>query len=309
MLRSFFTGLIHAIRHWKMALLLWAVSLLFAIPVVLPIVWLIFQTTRETEMAQRMMSDQLDIVWLIDLFNRQFVGFSLESIGIQTVLVLWSIGIVYMLMHTLFSGGMISVLASDDRRFRMWEFWAGCGAYFWRFFRLLLISRIFYGAVVIGFLFWQRRLNRLDHQATAYSAVVKQEWASYLVLLLLLALIAMVFDYAKLRTVYYNRRGMFRETFKSWGFALRHLLSTLTMYLMIAAVGWGVFIGLAWLRSSVKQVSGGTVLLAFFIGQLAIGMRLWNRIWFYASQSELLQKLTAEPAPVSEESTEAPVTA
>ncbi|MEY4167597.1 MAG: hypothetical protein RIR52_1421, partial [Acidobacteriota bacterium] len=47
-----------------MALLMTVISLLVALPLVLPTFWLIYDTTRRTAMAERMMADQIDPLWL-----------------------------------------------------------------------------------------------------------------------------------------------------------------------------------------------------------------------------------------------------
>lgn len=46
----------------------------------------------------------------------------------------------YLLLNTLFAGGVIGVINSADGLFTMRKFWGEAGAHFWRFFRLMLIS-------------------------------------------------------------------------------------------------------------------------------------------------------------------------
>ncbi|MFM8393299.1 MAG: hypothetical protein ACKOB4_05185, partial [Acidobacteriota bacterium] len=217
---------------------------------------------------------------------------------------LLAVGLLYTLLHTLLTGGMISVLIANDRRFRMWDFWAGAGLYFWRFFRLMIISRLLQGGCLIGLVLWLRRLERIDEAATAYSDVVRQKWATVALALIVISFISILFDYARIRTVSHNSTGMIRETWRAGRFTLRYLLPVALLYIMIAVVGLAIFAGLVWWRAKIGQSGMGAVLGAFLVGQLAIGVRFWHRIWFHAAQIEFHHQKTApetlEPEPLAE---------
>ncbi|NDD64815.1 MAG: hypothetical protein EBZ36_12715 [Acidobacteria bacterium] len=107
-----------------------------------------------------------------------------------------------------------------------------------------------------------------------------------------LALIGTVFDYARIRTVANGSTGMLRETFRSIRFTFRHLPSVTLLQLVVGVVGIGLFGALVWLRAAIPQSSGGRVFAAFLVGQLAIGVRLWHRVWLTAAQIELHRRIT-----------------
>jgi len=292
MFKAFYSGLLQSIRQWRMALLMTILTLLVAIPLVLPTFWLILDTTRATAMAERMMADQLDPLWLIDFVNQRLAGGSIGGYNAVLLLSLVAAGILYLLLHTLLAGGVVSLLVSQDRHFRMWDFWAGGGLYFWRFFRLMLFSRLLQVVVIAAALVWLRKLAELDQVATAYSDVVRKEWGTAIGLVLAFGLIGTIFDYARIRTVANGSTGMLRETFRSIRFTFRHLPSVTLLQLMVGVVGIGLFGALVWLRAAIPQSSGGRVFAAFLVGQLAIGVRLWHRVWLTAAQIELHRRIT-----------------
>lgn len=292
MFKAFYLGLLQSFRQWRMALLMTVVTLLVAIPLVLPTFWLILDTTRATAMAERMMADRIDPLWLIDFANEQLGSGSIDGYNAIFLLTLFVTGILYLLLHTLLTGGMVSLLVSQDRHFRMWDFWAGGGLYFWRFFRLMLLSRVLQGTVIGAALVWLRKLVELDQVATAYSDVVWKEWGTAIGLVLAFGLIGMIFDYARIRTVTNGSTGMIRETLRSAWFTLRRLPSLTTLQLMVGVFGVGLFAALVWLRGAIPQSSGGRVFAAFLVGQLAIGIRLWHRVWFTAAQVEFHRRIT-----------------
>src|SRR5262245_59146545 len=148
MIRSFFVGINETSRSWKMILLLLAANLLVSIPVIVPIFLLVIAASGGTVAADRLMADKLDPAWLIDVANHQFPGAAIETVAMQVGALFAVMGVCYLLLNTLLAGGVIGVFNSADGWFTMRKFWGEAGAYFWRFFRLTLISLIFYGVSV-----------------------------------------------------------------------------------------------------------------------------------------------------------------
>jgi hypothetical protein len=297
MIKSFLRGTRLAIGSWKMILLLLLANILFSIPLALLVFVLITQTAGGTLAVQQLYGDKLDPVWLIDMINDQFAGASPATFALQVAGMLVVTGTVYLLINTLLAGGIIEVFASADRRFTMRRFWGGCGGYFWRFFRLMWISMIFYGMAigVYGLLVW--RIGKADSTATVERPTVLKSFAAMLFLLLLISIVNMVFDYARIGAVINDRRKMFRETFKAIRFSLRHPFSAFGLYLILGLSGLTLFAFFLWLRSLVQQDSLGAILLAVVIAQLAIAARMWTRLAYYAGQVDLYQSLV--PAPIS----------
>lgn len=286
MLESFFTALARASRHWKMVALLLVTNILFAVPLTLPIFLLLLQTTGGTRAAQRMFADKLDFIWLTDLVNEQFAGFSLATMSAQIALLLLALGAAYLLVSMLFAGGILNVLAAEDGRFTLRRFGEGCGAYFGRFFRLWCISLFFYAAAFAVYKLLMMAVNAADSRASAAQPGVIKRWLLLALLLLLLAVINMIFDYAKVGAVIGERRRMFAETARAVRFTRRRLVPALSLYLLVAVVGFLVFALLTWLRSLIPQASSITVLAAILLGQFALAARMWTRVAFYAAASD-----------------------
>jgi hypothetical protein len=290
MIRSFIIGLLHASRSWKMILLLLAANSLFTLPLVVPIFWQVALTTGRTLAADRMFADKLDIRWIVDITNNQMPGLSLESAGMQIVLSLAVMGFIYLLLNTFFAGGIIEVFAADYGHFTMRRFWAGCGAYFWRFFRLMLISLFFYGGAVFIYFVARGMVSSAAAQATSYESFLYHRWGSLLLLVVMLGFVNMVFDYAKIRTVVEDSRSMLRETFSALGFSLRRLFSVSALYSIIAVIGLVLFLFLVRLRNSIDQSSVLSVIAAILLGQTAIAARMWTRLTFFAAELDFYRR-------------------
>ena len=279
----------------KMILLLLFANILSAVPSAILVFLLITQTAGGTLGVQRLYADKLDAVWLIDVINDRFAGASPATFALQLSGMLMVTGMVYLLVNTLLAGGIIEVFASADKRFTMRKFWGGCGAYFWRFFRLMWISVIFY-ALALG-IYWLLVLGieRADKTATVERPTVIKSFGALLLLLLLFSAVNMLFDYAKIGAVINDRRKMFRETFKSVRFAFRHPFSTFGLYLTVGLSGLILFAFFLWLRGLVQQDSLGAILVAVVLAQIAMASRMWSRLACYAAQVDFYQSRMPVP--------------
>jgi len=303
MIISFFVGINEANRSWKMILLLLAANVLSSLPVIVPIFLLVFGASRGTLAADRLMADKLDAVWLMDVVNHQFRGAAIETVASQIGGLFAVMGVCCLPLNTLLAGGVIGVFNSADGWFTMRKFWGEAGAYFWRFFRLTLISLIFYGVAVGIYALLRWPIENAAERASAFESVIYKRWAAMALLALLFAFINMVFDYAKIGTVERGNRGggkgMFRETFRAFRFAFRNFFSAFGLYLIIAVAGLALFLVFNSLRWSVDQSSAGRVALSILLGQTVIAGRMWTRLVFYAAEMHLYKKLApgAKPAP------------
>lgn len=293
MLNALLTGIGSATRNYRLLLLLWVFNLLFTLPLTVPVFVLIQESTSGRPVAQRLSGELLDTAWLIDMVNGQFTEVSLTGLGLTTVFLLLFCGALYLLANLFFAGGILEVLTKP--KFTMRRFWRGGGTFFWRFVRLWLYSLFFYGALLIGHQIVSQALNKAEKQATAEGPAQIRKIILLFVALLLLALVNLAFDYARISTVWRDSRKMWRETVNGWRFALGYVLRTYSLYLLLALIGLALFALFCWLRSSLRQASFFAVVVAFVFGQLAILARVWTRVALYGGQMDLYYRLALPP--------------
>lgn len=296
MLASLFVGIERATLSIKLLFVLLLGNLVCAVPVALPVFALVQQTAYDRVVGQRLMADQLDAAWLIDFVNNQFNGFSPVSVGLQMGLLLLVAGALYLTANLFFTGGILTIFAGPVERFSLRKFCAGGGAYWWRFARLFLISLVFYGILLSAYAFAVQPINAADARASAAGPIETKRWWLLLALLLGFGLINMVFDYARIRTVQHEARGMWRVTFAAWRFCLAYVVRTSLLYLLLTALGWLLFGLFIWMRSTMPQRSWLSVMLAFSFGQMAMLARLWTRLALFAGQADWHRQLATAPA-------------
>src|SRR6266545_3261287 len=118
MIISFFVGINEANRSWKMILLLLAANVLSSLPLIVPIFLLVFGASRGTIAADSLMADKLDAVWLMDVANYQFPGAAIETVALQVGGLFVVMGVCYLLLNTLLTGGVIGVFNFADLLWR-----------------------------------------------------------------------------------------------------------------------------------------------------------------------------------------------
>lgn len=281
-----------------MILLLVAANILFALPMAVLVFLFVMKSAGGTIFAQRLFNDNLDALWFSDVINDRIPGASLVSFGIDLFVMMCAMGLIYLIVSAFFAGGILEVFASPDGRFTMKKFFSGCGNSFWRFFRLLMVSIIFYGVAIGIFVLLTLRINSSDRLATVERPGALKTQAAALLMVALMALVGAIQDYARIGASLNDRRKMFREWFKAAGFVFRRFLIAYGLYVLIAIVGLVVFALIAWVRGGVNQNSYLNVFLAFMIGQIAIASRVWTRMTFYAAEIDLYRKLSQASATV-----------
>jgi hypothetical protein len=187
---------------------------------------------------------------------------------------------------------MLSFLYSDQR-FPFWaRFGSACGAHFGRFFRLLLISLVFYGLV-----FWiDGLLFAMVDRFSDGGRLQPQAWWGHLIRSVITVIlffgVSLLFDYAKVRTVVRDSRSMIIETARSLGFVLRNAVRVVPLYLLLALVA-AVLMAAYWGLARALGGAGLGILALFIVQQIYVASRIWLRLATWGSAMSLYQGLMA----------------
>ena len=198
------------------------------------------------------------------------------------------LGILYGLLWTFFAGGIIAVYTDAETCSRE-RFFGASARFFFRFVQLLVIAGILYFLIYryvgkplfAGIPKWTR-------DWTVERPILFLNMMAYAVVFFLLALVNMVFDYAKIHTVLYDRRNMVAALVRGLMFVLRHPLRTLGLYYLAGVVTLIIMIAYGLIAPGPSQSSMSGVVLAFLIGQVYLLARIWTKLLFWASQSAMM---------------------
>ncbi|HYS77948.1 MAG TPA: hypothetical protein VEO94_03860, partial [Candidatus Dormibacteraeota bacterium] len=150
--------------------------------------------------------------------------------------------LLYAILAAVLTGGIIDSLKSPPRSPFLPRFLGGCGRFAFRFLRLIP----YLGAALAGVYWINRGLNQLivlafDQSAHEVAAFWIMRGKQGLVLVILL-LLAAVFDLARVLTAFENRAHMAGALLTSLGFVGRHPVSILALYALLLATGLSLFV-------------------------------------------------------------------
>ncbi len=207
--------------------------------------------------------------------------------------------VAYLAAWTLFSAGAIDRYARN-RPTRGAGFFAACGVYGPRLLRLALIAGLAYWALFRAVHPW------LVGAAPPGGGVPPAAMLRHLGFGLLLALVGLVFDYARVRAVVEDRRSMVGALLAGWRFVRRRPAACLGLYAANGAVAAAV-VGV-WATTSPDISTGVSMGWAVLAGQAYVAARLAAKLFFYATEVAYFQSrlahagYVAAPAPVWPES-------
>jgi hypothetical protein len=200
---------------------------------------------------------------------------------------LLGLGVLYALFWALCLGGVLHRYGEAAGLFRLGEFLAEGGAYFFRFIRLAVIAGVLYYAVYRFSAWLFRRIERASQDVTVEETVLAYVVAASLLVVFLLTFINVSFDYAKIATFRENRRSMVLASLKGFGFVLSNFGRSVTLYYGLGVVGLVMLFVYHAIAPGPGQSTMLGVVAAFALGQMYLIAKLVLRLTFYAGQMEL----------------------
>jgi hypothetical protein len=206
------------------------------------------------------------------------------------------ITVAWLVIWSFLSGGILDRLARA-RRTRAHGFFSACGVHFWRFLRIGLFAWLIYGFLfgyVHGWIF-EDAYGRLTRDLTVERTAFLLRVAGYLLFGLLLVLVNVIIDYARIRTVVEDRRSSIGAIAAGARFVRRHFLSVAALYAVNAIVFLLLVAGYVLVHPGAPG-SGPWMWLVLLAGQAYIVARHYLKLVFYASQTALFQSALAHAA-------------
>jgi len=299
-------GLRLARRTWPAVWVLFAANLLLAAVAALPIYHGMLNFTSHSLMSRKLLTG-FPVDWLTDFSFNNRGAFERYA---QVIMVM---GLMALPVNAVLAGGILARFQRRQERFRLGAFFRDCGRYAWRMLWLMLIALVAYWAV---FRYLYTGLGGFVDHATLYwmndrSAYVVHLGAGLLVLLSL-AFVNLVIDFARVRIVFGEGSGFVQAFLASLGFCIGRLPKAILVYAIPSLCGLallGIYrLVMPWhMIHAVLGDSGGSsdgallVLGLLFIGQqLVMFGRYWFRVATWASEWSFFASTRAPAEPPGE---------
>ncbi len=200
------------------------------------------------------------------------------------------------------TGGILEAYRAD-RRLTAREFFEACGAYFWRWVRLLIFMLI----VMIPIALLANGVSKLFSKLALESPNEKFAYGVLLAGMLLAVFLWMCvrlwFDMAQVRAVVEQEYGMWRNAGQAFRLTFGNFGSLFWLYFRISFLWWVIFALGFWIWTKMPPARfEWTVLVLEFVILTGFGTRLWQR----ASEMAWYQRRFLAPTAASIPVTPAP---
>lgn len=303
--RAFIDGFRRVGRAWRVVVLLWLVNLALALPFAVALAGELDDHLGRSLVREELLEGfdsgwygelQEDATGIVTTFAPELLGAGAffdnlerwwkgDLFSVPPLLV--GAGVVYALVWAFLLGGVlerlvhvgVSIGGSVEATVPgAAGFFAACGRHAFRFVRLALVSAVLYYLIYrlvrAGFGWLEDALGDVTSERTALAWTL----AGVALTLLLLSLVRVVFDYAKIAVVTEGRRSALGAAWRGLRFVVSRPLGTLGLYWLfgVAAV---VLLGLYTVVSpGPGQATWLGVILAFLLGQIALATRVALRL-------------------------------
>jgi hypothetical protein len=300
-------GIALATRHWKALLVVYAVNLLLAISLAAPVYRAVDDDLSWTESADRM-AEGFDWLWYEEFaasrdadsdlsatiapwqtglapLMRNFEGFVRGTLRGSLPRGLAWVGIIYVLLTTLLTGGILGLFAEERSRFTFRFFFDRAGRYFLMLLGILVVARVLY------WLLWhplagahQALVATIRAEAATEWTPVLIDWVGVAIVMVLAFAIHMVMNYARVAVVAWERMGLVPALLGALGFCLRNLRKTLGLFYLTTLLA----VVIALVYGLLVKLGGGAgtlqLLVLFIVQQLFILGSIWIRMVYLGSQ-------------------------
>lgn len=301
------SGIGMACKHWRALLLVYVVNLALAAAVAIPVFHAIDSDLARTVSAERM-AGGFDWLWHKEFTERRdpasdvaatvqpwqqgaapilrnferYVSGSLRT-NLPPALI-W-FGVIYLVVSTFLTGGILGLFAERNARFTFRFFFDRAGRYFLILLGILVAGQILYWVL------WEPLGGLLHGIVTLVQRDATTEWtptiAGWLVALLLMVLalgIFMVMNYARVAAVAWEKLGLVSAVLGAFAFTVRNLGRTLALFYLTSVIPVVVLV----LYALLSRVGSGTstpgLVVMALIQQGFILTTIWIRMVYLASQ-------------------------
>lgn len=280
LLRIFIQGFSTTNAKAKIVVYLWLTNFVFSLLIVTPFYFLI-----NKEFSRSLVGDSLaegfGLPWFADLaYKYKDIAGSITG---------WMLipGVIFLFLYIFLNGGIIGRIADEREPVNFKNFFSDCGKYFFRFFRVFLVSLFGYGFVFLIYRLISSLFKLWTKNASSELPLIISSNLKFLILILLFSAVRMYFDYVKIRLVVEDSKRTVLTTILNLAFIGRRFFTAWFLYILVGIIG--LILGLIYLGiAKILPSPGSLVIIVFIWQQLYILSRMWVKILFFSTEYHFL---------------------
>lgn len=289
-------GILKVNSNLKFLIFLWIMNLAFAAILTGPIYALLKESLFHNAKAEEL-ALSFDFLWFIE-FKHSYAE-TLQSL--PNILIM--VSIIYVLIQVFLMGGIYEILNSEARKNHFIDYFYGCVRYFFRFFKVFLISLACYGALFYLNQIYIKYIEVITLNIESQFIVIAVNSVRYLLIAAIFGFLNIVFDYVRIRIVVHQSYETLKDLWLTFKFLIKNFWTVSSLFWLISAIGLAIFIGYALIDNFMEPTTYFTIILLIFIRQFYLIGKIWVKLLFSSCQLELYKEINSsltEPVEVSE---------
>jgi len=273
---SYTKGFRQSIKNPKMLILLYAFNIILALALVFPFYGLLKSSAAETIESKNLLT-QFSFSFFVDLL------YTSKSAFISLFSQIKWIALLYWILSVFLIGGIIRVISKE--KFSVADFFSGSSLYFTRILGANLIITIL--QISLALIIWipyyiitKATFDIIDNERVLIilTAAVLIFHMSFFIILMMLN------DYSKFHIILNNSRNIFKSILEARKYIFKNFFKVYSLFLMLLLVPIAIFYIYIKLSGDISVNSLFGIFVIFVVQQLFIIMKIWTKVWFYASQ-------------------------
>ena len=271
-------GLAASVKSLRMIIYLWLVNLAFALVLVAPLYLLVQKDFGHSLAGGRLRVG--DPAWLGEMaLKYQDIPAALLG-GILLPVLL------FLVLYIFLNGGILGRLAAlPEHKITLAGFFADCGKYFWRFFRVFLAALVGY-LLLFGFVF--RLVSAvfkpwIESASNELPSIIASNLRT-LVSVLIFTIVQMYFDYVKVSLVAEDSRKVLKALFSGLGFIFKRFFKAWFLYLLVGVLYLVLTVLYVSVNGLFPRYGAPWFAAAVFWAQIYILLRIGIKVLFFATE-------------------------
>lgn len=279
-------GLRNLLRQFKFVWLFWLTNVAFSIALTLPITYLLSEDLIRSSAAAKLIYD-FDYIWFLQFFRKN------ESAFLQLPYWIYGASGIYALIQLFYIGG-ITAIFHNPRKNHFVDFFYGGVKFWFRFFKIFLLSLFFYYLFFQLVLISENLIKENIEFMNSKSGIIFSNIFFFLANLFFIGIVSMYSDYFKIFVALQDRWKIIKTIPVVTNFIIMNFFPLFIVFIIVAIIGGIGALIYNIIASFLPRYTIWFFILSFILQQLLIIFRFAVKVYFYSSAIYLYKELNAE---------------
>jgi hypothetical protein len=270
-------------------MLFWMGNMIFAILLTGPVFIFLKESLQHNVQADKL-TETFDYLWFLELH------YTFSEIIETMPIILIMAGIIFMFIQVFLSGGMYQILSGEAEKNHFIDFFYGCVRYFYRFFKVFLISILCYTGLYFVNIVYLNYIDILSVNSESEFLIMLFNLLRYATIVLLFGTLNLIFDYVRIRIVIHQNYYVLKDVWLSFKLVVKKFWRVSILFWFFVAIGVLLYIVHTQLDNYFNPTNYIAVFGVLIMHQVYIVIKIWLKLFLMSSQIEFYRHLTISAA-------------